>query len=553
MTGHRAFVGALLGAVAAAGCGSNGPNSSQPAPLHPRIAAAVSPPGTLTQASKPMRSNGKVMTRHGVRAYVPAAPPSDAGGVAPPTNAPSTTTPTGAAPPSVTRSANGSKGLVVVPQAAHAQASGVTTPPLSASCPPSSGGTTSTTTLDEDPYEATVNACVASFFATANANPGGPHVTGAAVAIVAKDPDGSGGPIIYEYPYGSTSATNEQPTTDQTQWEIGSETKTFTATALAQLVVEGKVNLNDQAQTYVPGSTTLPTSNAPCSGATSTTVTPATISLLNLATHTSGLQDTQPTPPAPLPPWNSDSEGRAGYDYADLWASFGGQALQSPPGCEWFYSDWGYGLLGTILADVYGPAVNGVPAYASLIGGLVTGPLGLQNTVLEPTITDPASAPPAMARPTCTGGGTNCYFDNNNAYAGAGGLISTIADMGNWAAVNVGYNQTTLASALSMTHQQWLSVPVYQSTPPSSQAMGLAWQIYDKSAVYPNPYMYKNGGTNGFHSFTFLVPEKGWAITVLTNGDDSTVGKPPAPVGEPQPPEPLNDLGKHLMQTLAPR
>jgi len=348
-----------------------------------------------------------------------------------------------------------------------------------------------------------VNACIASFFATANAK-GASHVTGAAVAIVAKDPDGSGSPIVYEYPYGFTSATNAQPTTDQTQWEIGSETKTFTATALAQLVTQGKVNLNDQAQTYVSGSTTLPTSSAPCSGATSTTTASATISLLDLATHSSGLQE---DPPKSNRTWSSDAEGRANYDYSDLWASFGGQELAFPPGCNWLYSDWGYGLLGTILADAYGPAVNGVPAYASLIGDLVTGPLGLQNTVLEPTITDPASAPPAMAVPTCSGGGTNCYWDNNNAYAGGGGLISTIADMGNWAAANVGYNQATLASAIAMTHQQWISVPVYPSTS-GSHAMGLAWQIYGGSKFYPNPYMFKNGGTSGFHSVTYLVPER---------------------------------------------
>jgi D-alanyl-D-alanine-carboxypeptidase/D-alanyl-D-alanine-endopeptidase len=87
--------------------------------------------------------------------------------------------------------------------------------------------------------------------------------------------------------------------------------------------------------------------------------------------------------------------------------------LRSTPGTAYSYSNWGFALLGTLMADRYAPSDAGVPNFAKLVGDLVTGPLGMRNTVLEPI-----PPTPAMAQPTCGAGvATPCYWNNVNAYA----------------------------------------------------------------------------------------------------------------------------------------
>jgi D-alanyl-D-alanine-carboxypeptidase/D-alanyl-D-alanine-endopeptidase len=61
-----------------------------------------------------------------------------------------------------------------------------------------------------------------------------------------------------------------------TIFEIGSITKVFTATVLAEMALEGLVSLDDPVQRYLPAGVELPVRGRP-------------ITLANLATHTSGL------------------------------------------------------------------------------------------------------------------------------------------------------------------------------------------------------------------------------------------------------------------------
>ena len=76
------------------------------------------------------------------------------------------------------------------------------------------------------------------------------------------------------YHYGVASKQTGKPITNQTLFEIGSLSKTFTATLAAYAQNEGKLSFAEPASHYLPE---LRGSAA------------ATSSLLNLATHTSGL------------------------------------------------------------------------------------------------------------------------------------------------------------------------------------------------------------------------------------------------------------------------
>ncbi|HYG00352.1 MAG TPA: serine hydrolase domain-containing protein [Candidatus Saccharimonadales bacterium] len=80
--------------------------------------------------------------------------------------------------------------------------------------------------------------------------------------------------------YGKTSnATNATTVNENTLFDLGSITKTFTTTLLADMVSHGEVNLDDPLENYLPATVKVPAYNG------------SKITLQDLATHSSGLPD----------------------------------------------------------------------------------------------------------------------------------------------------------------------------------------------------------------------------------------------------------------------
>lgn len=354
----------------------------------------------------------------------------------------------------------------------------------------------------------------------------GPHLDantpGVSLAIIAADPDAPRRASAAIINCGVTASGATEPTTSDTVYELGSESKLFTATALAQLVRRGAVSLETTLQSLLGPSVPVPT--APCQPPGSPPPPPpgAAITLGQLGTHNSGLADS---------PYNTtwtdnDPQGHQAYSRADLYQSFTQnlpspcQALLFTPGTAWSYSNWGYALLGTVLADTYAPS-SGVPNYATLIADLVTGPLGMADTVLEPI-----PPTPAMATPTCpTGVAQPCYWDNVNAYAGGGGLVSTIADMATFTTASLGFDRNpAIWPALAMTQQPRGYGPRCPNPPDAPTCQGLAWQITQpgqEGSIGPFPILDKDGGTWGMNSHTYLLPAACWGITLLSNSNQN--------------------------------
>lgn len=168
----------------------------------------------------------------------------------------------------------------------------------------------------------------------------------------------------------------------ETIYEIGSETKLFTAAAAAQMAENGLVNLDDSMSKYFTGAVPNPACSDP---------ERADITVGMLATHNAGL----PRSPNYVTWGERNPTGHANYTRADLQNSFlhnyntPCDALISAPGTACSYSNWGYALLGMMLADrdfeLTNPdqALPAIPAYGDMITQLVTGPLGMTSTRLE--------------------------------------------------------------------------------------------------------------------------------------------------------------------------
>ena len=125
----------------------------------------------------------------------------------------------------------------------------------------------------------------------------------------------------YFYNYGMASRDTRQQITNQTLFEIGSFSKTFTATLAAYAQASGKLSLSDSASKYVPilrGSSF------------------DSISVLNLATHTAG--------GLPLQVPDNIKNNEQLMDYFKHWQPV------HPAGTYRKYSNLSIGLLGLITA-----------------------------------------------------------------------------------------------------------------------------------------------------------------------------------------------------------
>ena len=144
-------------------------------------------------------------------------------------------------------------------------------------------------------------------------------------------------------------------------FEIGSITKTFTATVLASMLLDGLVALDDLVARHLPVA-------PPVNG--------REITLEDLATHRSGL----PRLPAGMLVQGYTTRRKDPYallDDARMREAIAETKPKRAPGGKVAYSNYGYGLLGYALAHRLGTS------YAELVRERITSPLGLHHTALD--------------------------------------------------------------------------------------------------------------------------------------------------------------------------
>ncbi|MBY0378480.1 MAG: serine hydrolase, partial [Gammaproteobacteria bacterium] len=138
----------------------------------------------------------------------------------------------------------------------------------------------STNTLAADlPLEKTITSALTALFA----NSGAP---GMVIAVVRGD-------ILLIQGYGETQKGNHQQPDANSLLRVGSISKVLATDLMVKLAEEGKLKLSDPLQKYAPLRFKMPHSEDD-----------APITLLNLATHTSGLpRSVNATPPDQAPPF----------------------------------------------------------------------------------------------------------------------------------------------------------------------------------------------------------------------------------------------------------
>ena len=277
--------------------------------------------------------------------------------------------------------------------------------------------------------------------------------------------------------FGVTSLENPLPVTPGTLFQIGSITKTFTATVAMQLVEEGLLDLDAPVRTYLPGLRLG--DEAAAAGAT----------IRHLLTHTGG--------------WEGDyfDDPSRGDDALALMVERLADLAQVVPlGAIFSYNNAGFYIAGRVLE-----VVGGEP-FERLVEERILRPLSLDHTYFFPedvmTHRFAAGHQEAdsdegtvveVARP----------WQLPRAAHAAGGLTSTVGDLLRWARFQLGAEPAWLPS---MREQQ--------ATIRAGEHVGLAWLLDDVGGLRLFGH---DGGTNGQISSLLIAPQQGEALAVLTN------------------------------------
>jgi CubicO group peptidase (beta-lactamase class C family) len=289
------------------------------------------------------------------------------------------------------------------------------------------------------------------------------------------------------------SGTAGASTTTDTQYRIGSITKTITALLVLQCRDDGLLDLDDPIGRHLPET-----------GYASATVR-------SLLAHVSGMQS------EPVGPWWERSPG---VDVDELLAANDGSGAVFGPGEHYHYSNLGYGLLGQLAARLRDRP------WSTLVEERVLGPLGMTRT----SYLQQEPHAPGFSVHHLAGTLTEEPLHDTGAMAPAGQLWSTVEDLARFAAfMDLGH-----PDVLSDASRAEMRRPV----PPALEyGLGVRLLPYADGVLVGH-----TGSMPGFQATLFVDPLNHGGVVALTNATTGFSGPELA----------LALLGEHTPGAMAP-
>ncbi len=315
------------------------------------------------------------------------------------------------------------------------------------------------------------------------------NVPGMAIAITQNDQ------ILFEKGFGFTDIENLKPVNENTLFALASNTKAFTATALAMLVDEGKISWDDKVTKYLPWF------------ALYDPYVTQSFTIRDLLSHRSGLET-----------FSGDLIWY-GSTYSREEVVKRARYLKPVYG---FREQFGYSNIMFIAAGEIIPAVTGT-SWDDFVDQRILKPLGMSRSILH--VSDlpgklNVSAPHVYVNKELT---KIPWLDWNNM-APAGSLISSAHDMALWLQFNLNKGIVASDTLLSATRFFELQSPntliqvsegslkYFPTTHFKSYAMG--WSLMDYLGY---KIVSHNGGYDGMISQTVFIPEKNIGFVIVTN------------------------------------
>ncbi|WP_330330945.1 beta-lactamase family protein [Streptomyces sp. NBC_00536] len=295
------------------------------------------------------------------------------------------------------------------------------------------------------------------------------------------------GKSSYVRAFGVADTATRAPMTPGLLMRIGSETKTFTVTALLRLVDQGKARLDDPIGRYIDG---VPNGDR--------------ITLRELAGMRSGLfnysedadfnkaLDTGPRDPF-------TPRQLLGYAFT--------HPVNFPPGARFEYSNTNLILLGLVVEKITGRPLHEV------IARDVLEPAGLHHTLFPTGAEFPEPHAHGYTAQTASGKIVDATGWNPSWSWAAGAMVSDLQDLRGWA--------RTLATGTLLTPAT--QAERLKTTPTGIPGAGYGLGIFDVQG-----WIGHNGSIPGYESLTVYLPQARATLVVLLNTDVLHDGKEPS-------------------------
>lgn len=300
------------------------------------------------------------------------------------------------------------------------------------------------------------------------------RVPGAQIAII-KD-----GELIWSEGFGMADVEQQVPVTPITRLRIASISKSVTSVALGLLVQEGKVDLDQPIQRYVPY---FPAKRWP-------------VTVRQVAGHIAGIRHYQGDEFGSMKAYPTVREGIS---------IFADDTLLFEPGTRYQYSSYGWNLISAVIEGA-----SGEP-FLEFMKRRVFGPMGMTRTIPEypdsiilwraRAYVHADSLAPAQNAP---------YVDNSYKWAG-GGFLSTAEDL-----VRMGRNLLDARGGLrrETIDLLWTSQKLKNGEPTN---YGIGWGLIVDSAG--GRWVGHTGGAMGGTSYLLICPERKLVAAIIINSD----------------------------------
>jgi CubicO group peptidase (beta-lactamase class C family) len=280
-----------------------------------------------------------------------------------------------------------------------------------------------------------------------------------------------------------TSVRHPLPVDEKTLFQIGSTTKTFTATTVMRLVEAGKLALDEPVRTYLPDFTMRDP------GVTTR------LTMRHLLTHTGGWEGDF------FPDTGNGDDALARYVklMADL-------PQLTPLGTILSYNNAAFSLAGRVVEAVTGKT------YEAALNELVLGPLGLKHSFLFPT--------DVMTHSFAAGHATIADrtvvlrpWQVTRACAAAGGIAASMKDQLRYARFHLG-DGTAEDGVRILTSESIAMMQTPGNAAMLDTKMGLAWMTRDIGGLRR---VFHGGGTYGQISAFTMTPARKFGLALATN------------------------------------
>ena len=290
------------------------------------------------------------------------------------------------------------------------------------------------------------------------------------------------GEIIWMEAFGYADKENKIEATPNTLYGIASISKPITATGIMKLHEDGKIDLDEDIETYLNDMNLkyyVSDSNK--------------VSCSNLLSHTSGL---------PMHfQYFYDDDKLAIPDVMQVADQYG--IIVNPPSSKYVYANLGYGILGKVIAEISGKSFN------DYMTEEIFGPLGMTQTTIDIS----SKTKNKLAKRYDIKGNLIPFSFSDTP--GAGNVSTTIQDLIQFGKFHLGNTPEDGRSLLSNKTIKSMQQKQYADNANGRNTYGLGWFFDDKQYKYK--MVYHAGGMDGIDAMIRILPEKNIVVAALSN------------------------------------